>query len=110
MITVARLVVAYLFPRRPAETVSPTTVRDSIVPDVQAAEFQSVIARCKNKAVAPGSDGVSLQTLMSVLDTLMPHICAFFTSCLKHGIFPLSWKIARLVLLRKSNKPLDPSA
>ncbi|KAG5325080.1 PO11 protein, partial [Pseudoatta argentina] len=34
-----------------------------------------------------------------------------FTSCLRDGIFPRSWKTARLVLLRKESKPAEsPSA
>jgi len=30
-----------------------------------------------------------------------------FNSCLKFGLFPLSWKVAKLVLLRKGEKPLE---
>jgi len=33
-----------------------------------------------------------------------------FNTCLSSGVFPKTWKNARLVLIRKGDKPLDASS
>lgn len=56
---------------------------------------------------APGPDGIP-HTIIHKVATVRPNIlCNAFNSCCKEACFPEDWKVAKLVLLRKVNKPLE---
>jgi hypothetical protein len=61
--------------------------------------------------VAPGPDGIPGRAWAETMDTMAPRLRHLFTRCLKEGVYPREWRMARLVLLRKEGRPLDsPSA
>jgi hypothetical protein len=54
---------------------------------------------------APGPDGIMGGVLKKTADLFFQRWLACFNRCLEEGHFPDDWKAARLVLLRKGNKP-----
>jgi len=56
---------------------------------------------------APGLDGVSNEILKKIVELRPTQVLDIFNMCITQGSFPPIWKTARLVLVRKSNKPLD---
>lgn len=77
---------------------------------VTAEEVQLAAKRTRNN-IAPGPDGIPNEA-MKVLAAKRPELLTdVFNYCIKEGRFPTAWKRARLVLLRKGDKPLqDPSS
>lgn len=70
---------------------------------------EEVRNRCKSlkNNKCPGPDGVPNE-ILQIIGNVWPEILTYtFNICLKNGIFPTSWKIQQLVLLRKGDKPLD---
>lgn len=71
--------------------------------NVRDDEFAEAIRRVSN--VAPGPDGIT----GNILKLAAPHIgyclMACYNRCLREGIFPQIWKMARLVLLKKPGRP-----
>ena len=64
-----------------------------------------------NVGKAPGPDGISGRVVKSISIGLARMWTTCFTACLREGVFPTPWKMARLVLLKKSGKPdLAPSS
>lgn len=60
---------------------------------------------------SPGPDGIPNEVIKLVSEIWPEYFLKVFNSCLLNGIFPTKWKIQRLVLLRKGDKPLnDPSS
>lgn len=63
-------------------------------------EFAEAVRRVGN--VAPGPDGIT----GNILKLTTPHIgyrlMACYNRCLREGIFLLTWKLARLVLFKKT--------
>lgn len=56
---------------------------------------------------APGPDNIP-DLIIKQTATKRPDIlCNVFNNCLSEGYFPSIWKVAKLVLLRKGNKPLE---
>lgn len=56
---------------------------------------------------APGPDGVPDEILRNIIKIRPDLLLPTFNECLTAGKFFDSWKMARLVLLRKGTKPLD---
>jgi len=56
---------------------------------------------------APGPDGVPNEALKVAVRTHPTMFQEVYSKCLNDGIFPNPWKRARLVLLRKGDKPAD---
>lgn len=56
---------------------------------------------------APGPDGVPDMVVKEVSRFKSEILRSLFSKCLEQGVFPESWKVANLVLLRKGDKPLD---
>lgn len=50
---------------------------------------------------APGPDGISAAVLKKLPPCMIDRLASCFTTCLKRGCFPVSWKISRLVLIPK---------
>ncbi|KAI8125012.1 Retrovirus-related Pol polyprotein from type-1 retrotransposable element R1 [Lucilia cuprina] len=59
------------------------------------------------KSKSPGPDGVPNEVLQVIGNVWPELIVDTFNICLKHGFFPIKWKIQKLVLLLKGGKPLD---
>lgn len=56
---------------------------------------------------APGSNSISGGALKLLAKTQSVRIADVFNRCIEQGIIPAAWKRARLVLLRKTNRPLE---
>lgn len=68
---------------------------------------------CKKLSMgkSPGPDGIPNEVIKRVSEIWPEYLLKVFNSCLANGIFPTKWKIQKLVLLRKGNKPLnEPSS
>lgn len=64
-----------------------------------------------NKNAAPGPDGIINDNLQSFVRYQPDLLLKVFNKCLTEGHFPEIWKKARLVILRKGDKPLsEPSS
>jgi len=69
-------------------------------------ELRHAANQLKN-AVAPGLDRVS-NDVMKILCRSHPEILlTIYNKCIDQGRFPTPWKKAKLVLLKKGDKPLD---
>lgn len=98
-------IVDALFPNHPHRPRIEWPVDEPIVPitGVEVKKLASAIP--KNKA--PGLDDIPGEAVM-ILDTSHPRILSgVFNTCLSQGVFPTAWKCARLVLLRKADRPLE---
>lgn len=88
------------------------------VPKHQAADFiplnvDDINHACKNLSIgkSPGPDGIPNEVVKAVCEIWPEFLLEVFNSCLVNGIFPAKWKVQKLVLLRKGNKPLnEPSS
>ncbi len=54
---------------------------------------------------APGLDGIPNRALKLAVKLNTNPFTALYTRCLREGVFPKIWKMQRLVLLQKTNKP-----
>lgn len=98
-----------LFPRE-AAAVWPPRTESYVFPEVTCAEIEELRKSIPNGKV-PGPDGVPDLVIREVARVKPEILRDVFNKCLKDGVFPRSWKVARLVLLRKGDKPLeDPSS
>lgn len=73
-------------------------------------ELDGAVRQMKDRK-APGPDGIPNEVLKLVFQ-LCPHVLlTVFNACLKVGVFPTRWKVARLVLISKGKgDPDNPSA
>ncbi|XP_070530005.1 uncharacterized protein [Cardiocondyla obscurior] len=79
--------------------------------EITEEEFLHAAKRGLRGNTAPGPDGLTKAVWRLALKSIQGPIIQLFNSCLRHGAFPLPWKKAKLVLLRKQGKPEDsPSA
>ena len=100
-------------PRR-EDTVEQGAIRaaSEIVPSTPTAgnvtegEVQMLISKLRNK-VTPGLDLIENEMLKTARDHLAPKLAELFNGCLRQGVFPTSWKVARLTAILKK-KDLDP--
>lgn len=98
-------IVDALFPKE-AVTIWPPKAENYAFPKVTCAEILDLCAKIP-RGKAPGPDGVPDLVVKEVAMGRPDIIRDVFNVCLEEGVFPLSWKVARLVLLRKGDKPLD---
>lgn len=56
---------------------------------------------------APGLDGIPGKALKITAKHRPDLLVGIFNKCLDKGVFPVAWKRARLLLVRKENKPLE---
>lgn len=68
-------------------------------------ELKQAVKRAAAKNTAPGSDGVTGKVLALIHQQAPEWFRSCYDTCLEGGVFPEDWKIARLVLLRKGEKP-----
>ncbi|CAB3240394.1 unnamed protein product [Arctia plantaginis] len=79
--------------------------------EVTEGELDRVVRRLASRNTAPGPDGIPGRALVIALSVLGDKLRRIFTDCLSLGVFPLGWKEARLVLLKKEGRTADsPSA
>ena len=74
------------------------------VPEVSLNEMAKAVGQAR-KRKAPGPDWIPTEIWSLVHGTFPGLLPATFTRCLRQGTFPTPWKVARLVLLRKGQKP-----
>jgi len=70
-------------------------------------ELRGAVRRMREKNTAPGPNGVPGKIWASAMRHIGDEMRHLFTRCLKEGSFPSVWRRAKLVLLRKENKPAD---
>jgi hypothetical protein len=74
-------------------------------------ELLAATKKMASRDVAPGPDGVPGRVWAETMEVVAPRVRHLFTRCLREGIYPRTWRTARLVLLRKEGRPPDsPSA
>jgi len=57
--------------------------------------------------VSPGPDDITNEAIKLISRNQPTVLTTAYNKCLRDGHFPSSWKKARLVLLRKGDKPLQ---
>lgn len=94
-----------LFPRENV-AVWPRKTENLAFPEVTSSEVSELAHRIP-RGKAPGPDGVP-DLVVKEIATHRPEILRdVYNICLREGVFPYPWKVAKLVLLRKGDKPLD---
>ncbi|CAI6360923.1 unnamed protein product [Macrosiphum euphorbiae] len=97
-------VVDTLFPKHQARTDGPLVPADPVVL-FTAWEVDLAVERAGSKNKAPGPDGLTGKILRAVHKAHPNILPDLYNSCLRSGTFPKEWKTARVVLLKKGNKP-----
>lgn len=98
-------IVNTLFPvTNPVEFMTTNTV--PTFPEVTCQEIKEARLEIPT-GKAPGPDGVPDNIIKLIAEHRPELLVDVFNVCLKDGVFPIPWKKAKLVLLRKGNKPLD---
>lgn len=95
-------VVDHLFPKH--EPVIFDLRKNVHVEPCTQAELVTACERLKNKK-APGPDGIPAEILKVVITANPEYLLAVYNALLREAIFPERWKIAKLVLLKKGDKP-----
>jgi len=102
---IVRGVVGALFPHEAGDfDLDPCLVGWDEALAVTGEEVSVAIARI-NVGKAPGPDGISGRLVKDTSIVLARMWTSCFTACLREGVFPAPWKMARLVLLKKPGKP-----
>lgn len=102
-------ITAGLFPTRP----ECTYVRNCTAeppPLLTHEELRHGILRIQSRNKSPGPDGISSAILVAVYQAYPDWLMSIFNCCISAGIFPRRWKTARLVLLRKGDKPIEEAS
>lgn len=103
------MIVQELFPRHPMripEKWPPSCSHEAAVAKIEISELVYA-AHALKKNNAPGPDGITNDVLQCFVRSRPEIFLKAFNKCLTKGTFPAAWKTARLVLLRKGDKPLD---
>jgi len=108
-------VLGALFPRSSGETSiweeEPSTEGEwSEELEVSMEELAGAVKRMRAKNTAPGPNGVPGKVWALALKHIGQETRNLFNRCLQEGVFPPAWRRAKLVLLRKENKPADTPA
>lgn len=106
-----REVVATLFPGRPQQPAGEEQAaggaeqRAPAGADFSSAEVNAAVDRFRRRTRAPGPDGIPSRVWGVVHAARPAMLVAAFNSCLRNGTFPGRWKVARLALVPKPDKP-----
>jgi hypothetical protein len=116
-------VIGTLFPRRrdnkdngntrrtPSSHLSETMEWSEELRVAQEELFAATKKMASRGDVTPGPDGIPGRVWAESMKTLAPRLQSLFTKCLKEGVYPRAWRMAKLILLKKEGPPLDsPSA
>jgi len=76
---------------------------DETPPVISDWEFETA-ARLLNSKSAPGPDGLSADLLLFSLPLVKPFLLVILNACISLCFFPVSWKIAKVVVIGKQNK------
>ncbi|OWR45011.1 reverse transcriptase [Danaus plexippus plexippus] len=76
-------------------------------PPVSDAEFSTIRLRLRCKRKAPGPDGAPSKVLAIALGPLEDRYRAVLNTCIAAAHFLRRWRVRRLCLLRKENRPAD---
>ena len=68
--------------------------------DLNIEEVGNTIASMNNNK-APGTDGVTGNIYKQVFKTIPKFVTALYNGCLKQGVFPTNWKVARIIPIFK---------
>lgn len=77
------------------------------IPSISDEEWGKMTERLQYCRKAPGPDGVPGKVLLLALEHLGDCFRSLLQDCLKEGCFPKCWKIGKLCLIRKENRPPD---
>lgn len=79
---------------------------DERIPAVTDTEMNEINKRAIRKgARAPGPDGIQARLIVEAQRCAEDGYRGLYDGCLKTGIFPNKWKVAKIVLLKKEGKP-----
>ena len=70
---------------------------------VTAREVIHAVRRARTRA-APGLDGIPVRALQRCIHTLLPWLMRVYSGSLRGGYYPLAWRTARVIALRKPGK------
>jgi len=103
-----RHIVDGLFPQHPKrEKIDwPLDPADRLDWTIQESELKTAARGLKTK-IAPGPDGITNEVIKTIVALNPGALTKVYNTCLASGVFPKTWKNARLVLIRKGDKPLD---
>lgn len=101
---VMETVVNHLFPKH-AKVVFNCDISDKFLP-FTLEEMQKAGSKLKSNK-APGPGYIPPEIIKKVVGSKSDYILPVYNRLANEGNFPSEWKKARLVLLRKGNKPLD---
>lgn len=106
-----RHIVEGLFPQNPLREKTKLPPNLSSHPNwkIDKSELQNAANSHKTK-VAPSSDGISNETVKSIAKLNPEALIKVYNTCFENGILTEMWKTARLVLIRKGDKPLGESS
>jgi hypothetical protein len=91
-------------------TVAMTSSERSEELRVTQEELLAATERMASRDVARGPDGVPGKVCAETMEVVSPRVRHLFTRCLREGIYPRTWRTARLFLLRKEcRSPDSPS-
>lgn len=97
-------VVNHLFPIHNDVTFN-TNTNDNF-PEFTSEDILKACSKLKNNK-APGPGNIPSEVIKEIIQQKPDSILPVFNKLASDGYFPAEWKIARLVLLRKDNRPLD---
>uniref|UniRef100_A0A2H8TIE5 Reverse transcriptase domain-containing protein n=1 Tax=Melanaphis sacchari TaxID=742174 RepID=A0A2H8TIE5_9HEMI len=103
-----RLIVDGLFPQHPMRRKVdwPLDLSHDQNWMINEAELKIAASSLKSK-IAPGPDGLTNEVVKTIASLNPGVLTLAYNTCLASGVFPKIWKNARLVLIRKGDKPLD---
>lgn len=100
-------IVEHLFPQQETSTWEHNVSTEAFnPPQVTITELREAVSRFKDRK-APGLDCIPNPVLKEAVKICPEQFLKVINACLGQGIFPTMWKRQKLVLLPKSNKPLD---
>lgn len=102
-------IVRELFPQQQLIRLNkPPPIHPQVVKEI-AIKMDELVTATKTlkKNTASGPDGITNEVLKCFAERQPDVLLKTYNKCLTEGHFPTFWKRARLVLLRKGDKPLD---
>ena len=72
-------------------------------------ENDVILAVSHFRTQARGDDGIPQSVIAKALPTIVPYLTKLFNASLARGVFPHSWKKARIMALKKVPVPSSPS-
>lgn len=98
-----------LFPSQPKRETGLTTPGSLEAPPFTEVELLKAASSMRNKK-APGPDGLPAEVLKAVAQSHPKLLLDMYNMCLSAGVFPATWKRARLVLISKGKGPADAAS